>query len=175
MAQRKISIRLNRKDIQDTIQKLETIEKNLIRRQNEFVRRLAQVGIPIIQQNINMAVGDSNKTHTTRIEISNSPNKTIAKLVVEGEDIIFIEFGAGVHYNTPAGTSPHPKGEKKGYTIGSYGYGHGAKDFWYYKDETGEYVRSYGTRATMPLYKASLKMRDEMVRIAKEVFFNDLV
>ena len=29
------------------------------------------------------------------------------------------------------GTSPHPKGEEFGYTIGSYGKGQGSKDFWF--------------------------------------------
>lgn len=41
--------------------------------------------------------------------------------------MLFIEFGAGIHYNGSAGSSPHPKGNEFGYTIGSYGKGLGKK------------------------------------------------
>ena len=94
----------------------------------------------------------------------------LATLIVSGKDLLFIEFGAGVHYNGAVGSSPHPLGASKGYTIGSYGKGNGSKDAWYYYSDTGEVVKSHGTQATMPVYKAGVEMRQQMLKIAKEVF-----
>lgn len=68
------------------------------------------------------------------------------------------------------GSNPNPMGASKGYTIGSYGKGNGSKDSWYYYADTGELVRSQGTQATMPVYKAGVEMRQKMLKIAKEVF-----
>lgn len=83
---------------------------------------------------------------------------------------MFIEFGAGIHYNGAAGSSPHPKGEEFGYTIGSYGQGKGKNESWVYYADSGEWVRSYGTEATMPMYKASVEIIQNIRKIAKEVF-----
>ena len=91
---------------------------------------------------------------------------------MESTDILFLEFGAGIHYNGPAGSSPHPKGTEFGYTIGSYGEGHGKQDSWVYQAPTGEWVRSHGTEATMPVYNASLEIIRQIETIAREVFGN---
>ena len=40
-------------------------------------------------------------------------------VVAHGDEVTFIEFGAGVYYNGAVGTSPHPKAGNL--TIGSYG------------------------------------------------------
>ena len=41
---------------------------------------------------------------------------------------------------------------------------------WVYVADSGEWVRSYGTEATMPVYKASVEIMQNVRRIAKEVF-----
>ena len=117
-----------------------------------------------------LAQGDSYKNHNTYIKINRFGNYAQATLVCEGSGLLFIEFGAGISYNTPAGTSPHPKGEEFGYTIGSYGQGKGKNESWVYVADSGEWVRSYGTEATMPVYKASVEIMQNIRRIAKEVF-----
>lgn len=170
MANKTIKMELSHKSIQDTIKQLRAYQKSLVSKNEEFVRRLAELGIPVIDENIALAQGDSDKNHNTYIRINNFGGYSQATLVCEGKSLAFIEFGAGIHYNTPAGTSPHPKWQELGYTIGSYGQGKGKNDSWTYIADSGEWVRSYGTEATMPVYKASVEIMQSIRRIAKEVF-----
>lgn len=167
---KKISILLSSKSIQNAISEVRKYQMELIDKNEVFVRRLTELGIPVIDQNIAAAQGDSDKNHNTCIKINSFGSYSEAKLVVEGSDLLFIEFGSGVHYNGSAGTSPHPKGEEFGYTIGSYGKGQGKNDFWFYYADTGEAVMSHGTEATMPVYRASQEIIRNIRRIAKEVF-----
>ena len=166
----RINIELSQKSIQSAIKQIENYRDKLIRKNREFVKRLGEVGLPVIDSNIAVAAGDSDKTHDAYIKINSFGDYAQATLIVSGKDLLFIEFGAGVHYNGSVGSSPHPLGASKGYTIGSYGKGNGSKDAWYYYSDTGEVVKSHGTQATMPVYKAGVEMRQQMLKIAKEVF-----
>lgn len=167
---KKIRISLSEKSIQNAINEVRKYQRELISKNEVFVRRLAELGIPVIDQNIAVAQGDSDKNHNTYIKINSFGSYSEAKLVVEGVDLLFIEFGAGIYYNGSAGTSLHPKGEEFGYTIGSYGKGKGKNDFWFYYADTGEAVMSRGTESTMPVYKASVEIIQNIRRIAREVF-----
>lgn len=167
---KKISISMSSKSIQNAIKEIEAYKRQFIDRNELFVRRLAELGIPVIDQNIAAAQGDSEKNHNTYIKVNSFGSYSEAKLVVEGSDLLYIEFGAGIRYNGSAGTSPHPKGEEFGYTIGSYGKGQGKNDFWFYYADTGETVMSHGTEATMPVFRASQEIIQNIRRIAREVF-----
>lgn len=167
---KKIPINLSRKSIQKAIDELNQYRDDLYRKNDEFVKRLAELGIPIIDQNISSAAGDSDKSHNTYIKLNSFGDYSQAVLITEGIDILFIEFGAGVFYNGSAGSSPHPKGEEFGYTIGSYGKGHGKNDFWFYYADSGESVMSHGTESTMPVYKASVEIMRNIRKIAQDVF-----
>lgn len=167
---KKISISMSSKSIQNAINEIEVYKRQFIERNEVFVRRLAELGIPVIDQNIAAAQGDSEKNHNTYIKVNSFGSYSEAKLVVEGSDLLYIEFGAGIRYNGSAGTSPHPKGEEFGYTIGSYGKGQGKNDFWFYYADTGETVMSHGTEATMPVFRASQEIIQNIRRIAREVF-----
>lgn len=169
---KRIRISLSEKSIRNAINEIEVYKRQFVERNEVFVRRLAELGIPVIDQNIAAAQGDSDKSHNTYIKISSFGSYSEAKLVVEGKSILFIEFGAGIRYNGSSGTSPHPKGEEFGYTIGSYGKGQGSKDFWFYYADTGESVMSHGTEATMPVFRASQEIIQNIRRIAREVFGN---
>lgn len=170
MAKRKLTSNLSVEGIQKLQQELQNYKNELNRKNVVFVRRLAELGIPIIDSKIAQAQGDSDKSHNTYIKLTSGTTYTRAVLTVEGQDILFIEFGAGVHYNGAVGQSPNPKGAERGYTIGSYGQGKGSQDSWTYTADTGEWVRSYGTEATMPVYSASIEIMRSIKRIAREVF-----
>lgn len=161
---------LSSKSILLAIKEIEKYRNDLRGKNDKFVQRLCELGLPVIDAYASAASGDSSKSYNSYIKINSYGNYAEAKLVWEGKDVLFIEFGAGIHYNGEPGTSPHPMGNELGYVIGSYGEGNGKKDFWYYDDGTGAYVRSYGTEGTMPMYRASLKIQEQIVKIAKEVF-----
>lgn len=151
-------------------QEIKNLEKRINDKNVEFVRELAKLGIPIIDTKMMQAQGDSNPEHHTYIELTAGSTYVVGKLVVEGRDLLFIEFGAGIHYNGSVGTSPNQKGAERGYTIGSYGQGKGSQDSWTYQAPTGEWIRSYGTEATMPVYSASQEIRSKIKETAKRVF-----
>lgn len=149
-----------------------------------FVRRLAEAGIPVIDERIQKAQGDSSTEHNVYVRIRAFGSYSEADIVLQGKDIVFFEFGAGVHFNTVAGASPrersygerngvlyeHVGGEEYGFTIGSYGKGLGKNDYWYYTAESGESVKSQGTEATMPMYNAANEIIGKVKAIAKEVY-----
>lgn len=171
MSKKTININLYDFDsIQRAIEQIQNYRFDLNNKCAVFVRRLAEVGIPVIDQKISSAIGDSSKNHNTYIKINSFGPYSQAVLIVEGKDLLFIEFGAGVHYNGNSGGSPHPKGKEMGYTIGSYGKGQGKNDFWFYYADSGEAVMSHGTESTMPVYKAGIEIRRQVLKIAREVF-----
>lgn len=78
------------------------------------------------------------------------------RVVAEGREVTFIEFGAGVYYNPPAGSSTHPRGADVGFLIGGFGAGHGKQNTWgYYADEDKQkLILTHGTAMQQPLYRA---------------------
>ena len=144
-----------------------------------FVLKLAESGIPTIEQEMANASytydekgvqSGSDTTHKTYVKLNRLVGLSEAILVLEGEEVLFIEFGAGVHYNGTKGTSPHPKGQENGFLIGTYGMGNGSKQVWGYYADGGELVLTRGTEATMPMYKADQEIVKNVIRIAREVF-----
>lgn len=164
-----ISIELSEESIEQAIREIEAYKKSLAYKTAQFIERLTNAGIAVIEQNM-YTEGDSSTEHNTYVRINSFGEYSEATVVLQGRDIAFIEFGAGVHYNGEVGSSPHPKGQELKLTIGSYGKGHGAEDFWWYVDESGAPQYSQGTRASMPMYKAGVEMRNRVIGIAKEVF-----
>lgn len=158
--------------------------KSVLTKTELFVRKLAELGVPIIDDAIAQAKGDSNKAYYHTYITMQRGETVTARLILEGEDVLFFEFGAGVHYNGHPGGSTNPSvvtqgegwelthkgGVELGYTIGSYGKHQGLNDSWFYRDNMGQLFRSFGTEATMPMYSAELEMINRIRSIAKEVF-----
>lgn len=170
---------LSQKSVDNLIKELRQYKDSLPKKCEEFVRRLYELGLPIIEQKIDEAgftvdakgiESGSSTEHNTHIELRHFGDYSQATIVVEGEDLFFIEFGSGVHYNGAVGSSPHPKGQELGYTIGSYGQGNGRKDTWGYYKDNGDLVLTHGTKATMPIQSAIDAIEQQMTEIAKEVF-----
>ena len=182
MGKRTFTIGLNVKDI-------EKLKKYLIHKRDvelpnkmrEVVTRLANLGVPVIEEKIAEASytydekgiqTGSDTEHRTYVDVKSFGDTAMAKLVCEGREILFIEFGAGVSANYPVdvGGTKHPLGDEFGYLIGTYGMGNGAKQVWGYYSESGELVLTRGTKATMPMYHADqaiILMAEEIIR---EVF-----
>ena len=143
--------------------------KSLRAKGHELVRQLCNIAFNTIEANM-ITPGDSDPTHTTEILLEDAGSIVRGTIQLNGEDVLFIEFGAGITYNGPAGQSPHPKGAELGYTIGDYGYHLGRLHYWYYHDDNGQLSVSWGTKAAMPVYKASREIRQNVNKIAKSIF-----
>lgn len=159
---------------------LRKYQDSLTQKVKIFAKKLAESGIPVINENMAKASftvdekgiqSGADPQHYTHIELNSFGDYARADLIVEGKELLFIEFGAGVYYNGSEGSSPHPKGEEFGYVIGLYGKGHGIQKVWGYYADSGELILTHGVEATMPVYKASLEVAQNVVKIAKEVFW----
>lgn len=104
------------------------------------------------------------------VDVSVDEHDKVSIVIANGSDAVWVEFGAGVYYNTPVGTSPNPYGEEQGFTIGSYGEGNGARQVWGYRNADGTVTLTHGTPATMPMYGAVSKVIQDLPDIAKKVF-----
>lgn len=108
----------------------------------------------------------SNGEHNP-VTVNAEPIENGYRIVAEGDDVCFIEFGAGVYYN---GAEPYPIPRPAGIVgIGEYGKGHGKEDFWFYTDESGSHY-THGTPAAMPMYNASKAILESVSQVANEVF-----
>lgn len=95
---------------------------------------------------------------------------SVSVVFAEGDQAVFIEYGAGVYNNGAAGSSPHPWGAQFGYYIGGYGQGKGKRQTWGYYDESGKLVLTHGTPAAMPMYNGLEDAKRVIEDLAREVF-----
>lgn len=170
-----------------SVESIENLKKQLLEYRNDelprkltqFVKELAEVGIPVIDRNMaeasytfdeNGVQSGADPSHYTYVKLNSFGSYAQATLIVEGKDLLFIEFGAGVSYNGAVGNSPHPKGKEFGFTIGSYGKGYGSRKVWGYYAEGGELVLTRGVKATMPVYEAEMEIIKSVTNVARKVF-----
>nr|DAF78376.1 MAG TPA: hypothetical protein [Caudoviricetes sp.] len=181
MAKKVFKAELSVKGLNELKRQLLDYKNTLPDKMDEFVRRLAEKGIPVVEKNISKASykydrkgiqSGSNTEHRTYVKVDSLIGLSQATLILEGREVLFIEFGAGVKRNGAVGSSPHPKGPENGFLIGTYGMGHGSQQVWGYYADNGDLVLTHGTKATMPMYKADMAIMRTVVKTAKEVFGN---
>ena len=137
-----------------------------------FVQRLAEAGYKIATQQIVKSFPslDHDKPIGSLDIITDDEGIVSAcTLQFSSEQALFIEFGAGIRYNKGA---DHPLAGQFGYGVGTYpNQTHAFNEKgWSYQGEDGRWHHSYGTKATMPMYSASIDMRERLIEIAKEVY-----
>lgn len=164
---------LSEKSLREAAKQVERLKKDYEAKNKTFVKELVKAGI-VEARNHLVGDGDSDPpdfyTDNPYAKSGNKGAYAESTIRLQGDDVAFVEFGSGVHYNGHPGSSPNPLGVKLGYTIGSYGWHQGLEDHWWYKGDDGEQHLSYGTEATMPLFHASEYIKQEYKRIAREVF-----
>ena len=168
-----IKFGLSSKEIDRAIKEVEQYKRDLISKTNLLRERIAERIADNTQSGFSGAIADDclkggKKYAEVTVELDKRDNITV--VIANGEDAVWVEFGAGVFHNGAVGTSPHPKGAELGFTIGSYGKGYGKQSVWGYRDEDGNLRLTHGTPAVMPMYNAVKTVMDEIVDIAREVF-----
>lgn len=154
-----ITIELSKESCNKALKELEKYQKEIKPKLDEVCKRLAEIGrdeAASILSSVKPQEGNSD-ARVDAVPIDNG-----YKIVMEGEDVYFIEFGTGdgvsAHYDTSVPVA-----------YGSWSVEHSQmlwkNGFWYY-----DKVRFTGTPAYMPMYYAEKKMREEMPSIVKEVF-----
>lgn len=154
-----ITLELSKESCDKALRELEKYQKEIKPKLDEVCKRLAEIGKSEALSIIN-SIPMSEGNVVERVDVVQIDNGY--KLVMEGEDVYFIEFGTGdevnAHYDTSVPVA-----------WGTWSAEHKQmlwnKGFWYYNK-----VKYTGTKAYMPMYYAEKKMREEMPRIVKEVF-----
>ena len=166
--------------IDKAIEEIERYQRELNQKVHKLMERLAEVGISEADVRFGRAIYDG----TNDVLVNKSPEWVDEnKLVISasGKAITFIEFGAGVHYASES----HPKAGEFGYNRGGYGYHLGRLDSWRYDGDPGTNgevitegkhkgeVKTHGNPANRVMYESAKEMREQIAKIAKEVFGND--
>ena len=158
-----IDIKVN--NIDTIISKINTYKNNINAKEQLILGQLGKYGVDnakLYYESAKNFDNDSPVSVEFRIE-----NNTMI-ISASGEQVCFLEFGAGVYYN---GQDSYPNPRPEGVVgIGKYGSGKGKQSTWGYYDESGELVLTHGTPAAMPMYHASREMRQSILKIAREVF-----
>ena len=173
-----ITFSLTSTDIDRAKKDIQKYKTDFEEKVHKFRERLSKEIKDLAQSMFNSSMVDDivsgyGTSRTADVKVDYTSTGDITIIVAEGEDAIWVEFGAGVYHNTPVGSSPHPEGSKLGYTIGGYGKGLGKGNTWGYytnPDEKTGLVLTHGTPATMPMYNAMKTVLAKSVSIAREVF-----
>ena len=173
MGKRKITVELTESGIDKAIKELEEYKKDIKRKTALLQDRIAKRIEEEADKGFASAVVDDlvrGGYQKPDVTVNYTTKGDISIVVAQGEDAVWVEFGAGVYHNGNLGSSPHPRGSELGMTIGGYGQGKGKQKSWGFKDADGTLHVTRGTPAQMPLEKAVLSVLDELPQMAKEVF-----
>lgn len=159
---RKITIELSESGLKRAKEELNQFKKDIGPKLDEICRRLAEIGMQEATLWAQMARGYGNDD----VHVSYEKTERGYKVVMSGADIYFVEFGTGIF----AGEYP---GDTTGVTVGvmpgdysdTHARQYSTKGYWFYDN-----VFYRGTPAEMPMYHAGERMKQEMPRIAREVF-----
>lgn len=154
-----LTIELSAESCKKALDELKKYQRDIKPKLQEVCKRLAEIGRDEAISIVN-SIHSAEGNYVERIDAV--PTDNGYKIVIEGSDVYFIEFGTGdgvsAHYDTSVPVA-----------WGSWSNEHEQilwnKGFWYYDG-----VRYTGTPAYMPMYYAEKKMREEMPRVVKEVF-----
>ncbi len=172
MSKRVISFGLSVHDIDRAMKELADYKQDILKKTELLRERVSERLCAEAQSGFNGAVVDDlvrggQKFAQVRVTVDNRGDMTV--VVADGQDAVWIEFGAGVYHNGSPGSSPHPHGVELGMTIGGFGKGNGKKETWgYYEEGTLKLTR--GTPAVMPMARAVTTVCNEIAEIAREVF-----
>lgn len=163
-----IRLRLSQDSIQQARDEINDFAEMIRAKLPEFVEELAKIGIKVINVNVQNALGADDKNVDVQTELQQGQDKATMIIRVSGKDILFIEYGAGIRFNNG---NVHPWAHEHGYGVGTYPNQKHALDpnGWFYR-KGGALHRSYGTMATMPVYKAYTTMTEQVSEVAKKVF-----
>lgn len=158
---------LDAKSIDRAIKEIQKYKAWFLRKTTELTERMALIGTREASQRFGAAIYDG----VNDVQLTVSPIDNGWMITASGAAVCFIEFGAGVYHNT---SEPYPNPRPAGVVpIGEYGDGKGKRQGWMFYSDSGELVFTRGNPAAMPMYYATETMKQEMTRIAREVFSSD--
>lgn len=178
MARKTIKIDLfDGKSLQQAIKQIEAYRDDLPRKCQEICQRLTEEGVKVA----NSALSEGKEegyTPSTKVSYEIDANGKViqAKIIASGPYILFLEFGSGIRYSD----TKNPKAAEMGYGPGTYPSNAPQQNppydnwesptGWYYYGDDGKVHHTYGVRAKMPMYRASVEIMKNVNKVVKEVF-----
>lgn len=170
-------VELNSKSVSETISKLRNYQNGLSAKIQEFVGRLADIGITVARSS---SGGEFEPYLVFKREVTRQQgsvgakalvigsNSSLAKVVWDGGEaivnpILMTEFGSGWKAWNPKGISGVGQG-----TFPRQKYAFDPKGWWW--SENGVTHHSYGTKAYAPMEHALVEMISQVESIAMQVF-----
>ena len=172
---KKIRMNLSQESINQAIKEIELYKQLLYTRIETLVHRLAEIGVRSVSATM-MSVAPVDRGEFDVSLVYNKKGNTVcgARIVLSGDQVLFIEFSAGITFGTNSFTgTPNRPDYGRGYGMGTYPNGKGHWNDptgWWYIGKWGEPEHTYGVRAYAPMYNADVEMRRQIQSIAKEVF-----
>ncbi len=164
MAKKVINMNLSVSSIENAIKELKAFRDSIEIKKLSLLKGLGEIGVREASVRFTTAMYDGVNDSDVTLE----PITGGYCIKAEGKAVAFIEFGAGVYHNPG---EPYPNPRPSGIVgIGEYGKGHGKRQAWGFRDDSGELVITHGNPAAMPMWYASEEMRSAIVKLFKEEF-----
>ena len=166
---KRYTISLDGGDIDAAIANLTERKLWVKRKTEELCRRLVEIGVTKARLEFARAIYKGNDNVT----VTSDGKGTKYTVRANGEAVLFIEFGSGIRYG-----SGHPANAEYGmgpgtWSDGPQGKGHwNDPDGWYLPKEKGG-GHSYGNPPAMAMYGSVQYLKNNLERIAREVFSTD--
>ena len=166
---------LSMSSIREAQAQLKQYKKKLPKKCEELARRLTMLGAGVanvifsaavydLEAKYNQPIEPANITVTYEQDYEHNGHFTIH---ADGKAVAFVEFGAGVKFNGNGSDRPRPQGIVG---IGQYGMGNGKQKSWGFYGDDGEVYVTSGTPEQPGMWLASRAMREDIAKIAREVF-----
>lgn len=167
-----IKISLSKDSIDDARKQIRQYREKLDARLKVLMDKLGEIGVNTIQT-VMSSVPENDEPGNYSVKYSTDGENCTYRTMINltGDKVLFIEFSAGITY----GTTKHPLDIEGQYGMGTYPSekGHWSDPLgWWYKDEDGDSIHTYGNRAYMPMYHADEEIISRVQQVAKNVFSN---
>lgn len=166
-----MKIRLTSASVDEAIRRMEEYERTMQERCEELSRRLAELGMDVL--NATYVGAAYAGTNDIKVWLEFEGNR--CRIVANGSVLSFIEFGTGVSY--PLGEYADKAGAP---AHGTYGQGRGKQSKWVYKGDPGNLgvpdnkrpglVWTSGNPPANAFPAAVKEMKEQAEEIAREVF-----
>ena len=179
MGKHKITMNLSEESARNAIKELNQYKSDVLRKTQEYVSRLSELGIQTSKNNVGNFVRyitfskelEPNKYGCKAIVLATQTGTIVSKWQtkdgIKSADVsplLMAEFGSGHRSENPMNVPGVGQGTFPDQTHAF------DEDGWYWRDLDGELHHSKGVTPSMPMYKAFVEMELSAIRIAREVF-----
>lgn len=160
--------------VKNAIAEIEAVKAEWARKANLCAEMIAAMLADQIQANLDAIPYTDDvinvKTHQYERKSTNFFVTAQGNMVyVGGEEVVFVEFGAGYTHNSNGSENKlADEFAKTGLKtdIGSYGKGQGLQPYWFFAHN----LISKGTPMYMPIYRAIIAIKPEIPTLVRQVF-----